>query len=58
MKIIKQFICKLILCLGNKHLITQNDKQEMWNLWINFRSNLFENNNKIGIINILKSVYN
>ena len=51
------YICKLILCLGTKHIINQNDKQEMWNLWINFRSNLFENNEKIGIIHILKSVY-
>ena len=51
------YICKLILCLGNKHLNNKNDKQEMWDIWIKFKNNLFENNDKIGINNILKSVY-
>ena len=51
------YICKLIVCLGKNHIIEYNKKQEMWETWVKFRNNLFEKNDKIGINNILKSVY-
>lgn len=51
------YICKLILCLGNKHIINSNNKQELWDLWIKIRNCLFQKNDKLGVVNIFKSVY-
>ena len=50
------YICKIIFCLGTK--IKINEKQEMWDIWLKFRNNLLKTDEKLGVNNILKSVFN